>query len=80
MSSTDVLAWRPACRAPGGTLREERVEILVGDAARRAGAGNLAQVDSRLSRPETNRRRGQGFLACRTGTATNEVPRRSGLG
>ena len=80
----DVFDRRPRLEAGrrrlAGTLREEGIQILVGDAARRAGAGNLAQVDSRLSCPETDRRRGQGFLACRTGTSTNEVPQRSGLG
>ena len=80
----DVFDRRPRLEAGrsrlAGTLREEGIQILVGDAARRAGAGNLAQVDSRLSCPETDRRRGQGLLACRTGSSTNKVPQRSGLG
>ena len=59
-------------------LREECVQVFVRDATGRSAAGNLPQVDPRLPRSETNRRRGNGLLAFRTRGPIEKVPSLSG--
>ena len=80
----DLFDGRPRLKAgrsrQARSLSEERIQILMGDAAGRASAGHLPQVDAGLARPETNRRRGQGLLAFGTRSAAGELPERSGAG
>ena len=58
-----VAAPGPAARAGLRPARQEGVEVLMRDAAGRAAAGDLAQIDAGLPAPQAHRRRGQRLFA-----------------
>ena len=64
MSSTAVVG-RQAAACPGDLrpARQERVDVLMGDAAGRTAAGDLAQVDAGFPGAQPHGRRGQRLFA-----------------